>query len=195
MGFDGGYRPPDRSKYLLGDEIKTLLGAAEGMGAFEHQFLRFAANTGVRPSEGNAVRVKDLFFAENRVRVRTLKQKKKEGEEKARDVFRDVDLAPDYTGSLQKWTKGKTPMERLFPRSRVTLWSIFKRTALVAGLSESYTLYSLRHSRCIYLLEWTGDLLYTSQQMGHSSLDVTKVYFHCLPSKRDNYVKNKLGTF
>lgn len=195
MGFEGGYRPPDRSKYLLGEEIKALLGAAEGIGPFEWQFLRFAANTGVRPSEGNAVRVRDLYLGENRVRVRTLKQKKKEGETKVRDVFRDVDLAPDYSGSLGKWTKGKAPMERLFPRSRVTLWKVFKAAAAKAGLSDSYTLYSLRHSRCIYLLEWTGDLLYTSQQMGHSSLDVTKVYFHCLPSKRDNYVKNKLGTF
>lgn len=195
MGFEGGYRPPDRSKYLLQDEIKALLKAAEGVGAFEHQFLRFAANTGVRPSESNVVRVKELFATENRVRVRTLKQKKKEGETKVRDVFRDVDLAPDYVKDLSRWAKAKTPMEKLFPRSRVTLWKIFKRAAKAAGLSGSYTLYSLRHSRCIYLLEWTGDLLYTSQQMGHSSLDVTKVYFHCLPSKRDNYVKTKLGTF
>jgi integrase len=195
MGFEGRYRPPDRSKYLLQDEIKALLKASSEVGAFAQQFLRFSANTGVRPSESNEVRVKDLFASENRVRIRTLKQKKKEGEEKARDVFRDVDLAPEFCRDLSKALKNRTPMEKLFPRSRVTLWSIFKKAAKLAGLSQSYTLYSLRHSRCIYLLEWTGDLLYTSQQMGHSSLDVTKVYFHCLPSKRENYVKTKLESF
>lgn len=189
------YRPPDRSKYLLQDEIQALLKASKALGEFQYQFLQFASNTGVRPSEASAVRVKDIFPQENRVHVRTLKQKKKEGETKPKEVFRDVDISPEYCSYLSKWTKGRSPMERIFPRSRVTLWGIFKRAAAKAGLSRTYTLYSLRHSRCIYLLEWTGDLPYTSQQMGHSSLDVTKVYLHCLPSKRENYVKTKLGTF
>lgn len=194
MGYEGRYRPPDRSKYLLQEEIQRLLKGSTKVGDFEHQYLRFVANTGVRPSESNAVRVRDVFPTENRVRVRTIKQKA-DREGRKRDVFRDVDLAPDYMKSLSKWTHGRPPLTTLFPRSRVTLWAIFKRAAAEAGLPRTYTLYSLRHSRCIYLLEWTGDLLYTSQQMGHSSLDVTKVYFHCLPSKREDYVKTKLGSF
>ena len=191
---EGRYRPPDRSKYLLQDEIKVLLKASEGIGPFENHFLRFSVNTGARPSEVNEVRAASFHQSENRVRVRTLKQKSVEGKP-PRDVIRDVDLSPDYAKHLATWTRGKASNELLFPRSRQTLWTIFKKAAQMAGLSETYTLYSLRHSRCIYLLEWTKDLPYVSQQMGHSSLDVTKVYLHCLPSKREEYVKTKLGTF
>jgi len=188
------YRPPDRSKYLLKDEIKRLLASARSMGDFAFQYLSFEANTGVRPSESNTITVRDVSVAENRVRVRTLKQKAKAGE-KAREVHRDIDLSPGYSKQLDKYLRGRSPEEILFPKSRVTLWRMFKDAARRAGLSKSYTLYGLRHSRCIYLLEWVNDLFYVSQQMGHSSLDVTKVYYHCMPSKRESYVNTKLGTF
>ena len=180
------YRPPDRSKYLLKEEIAALVKAVRSTGEFEYQFLKAQANTGMRPSEANQVRVQDVHTKENRIRVNTLKQKK------GKTVVRDIDLAPDYARELADWLQGRAPAEKLFPRSRVTFWSIFKRAAAQAGLSKTYTLYGLRHSRCIYLLEWTGDLVYTSQQMGHSSLDITKVYLHCLPSKREEIIQTKL---
>ncbi len=183
------YRPPDRSKYLLKDEIAALLTAAGKTGPFEHQFLKAQVNTGMRPSEANQVRMQDVHAGENRIRVNTLKQKK------GKVVVRDIDLAPDYARELAEWLKGRAPAEKLFPRSRVTFWAIFKRAAALAGLSKGYTLYGLRHSRCIYLLEWTGDLVYTSRQMGHSSLDITKVYLHCLPSKREEIIQTKLKSF
>lgn len=193
MGFRD-YRPPDRSKYLLGEEIARLLKAAAKIGAFEHRYLTFMANTGARPSESNELKTADLFAVENRIRVRTLKQKRDAaGVQKV--VHRDVDLNPEYAKEVAAWSKAAKPVDLFFPRSRQALWSIFKRAAKDAGLSDSYTLYGLRHSRCIYLLEWTKDLPYTSQQMGHSSLDVTKVYLHCLPSKREDYVNTKLGRF
>lgn len=188
------YRPPDRSKYLLREEIAALLSAADRVGPFEGRYLRFMANTGVRPSESNVVRAKDVFPGEHRVRIRTLKQKP-DAAGKVRDVFRDVDIAQEYSKDIGKYARTLTQMQILFSRSRVTLWRIFKEAARLAKLPQSYTLYGLRHSRCIYLLEWTGDLPYVSQQMGHSSLDITKVYLHCLPSKRENYVKTKLETF
>jgi integrase/recombinase XerD len=194
MGLEGKYRPPDRSKYLLDSEIEELLEAARQMGPFAFQYLTFMANTGVRPSESNIVRAGDVHADECRIRVRTLKQKK-EKDGIARVIHRDVDISPEYAKQLAQEIKGKPPKNVLFSRSRQALWDTFKRAASKAGLPESYTLYSIRHSRCIYLLEWTKDLLYTSRQMGHSSIDVTNVYWHCVPSKREDYVKSKIGSF
>jgi integrase len=193
MALEGKYRPPDRSKYLLADEIERLLKAAEETGEFERKYLTFMANTGVRPSESNIVKASDVHADESRVRILTLKQKERRGSSK--EIFRDVDLAPDYAKELGFFARSKGPQSVLFPRSRQALWGIFKRTAAKAGLPDTYTLYSLRHSRCIYLLEWTEDLLYTSRQMGHSSVDVTSVYWHCVPSKREDYVNTKFGSF
>lgn len=189
MGLEGKYRPPDRSRYLLADEIKRLLDAAGTTGELEDRFLSFMANTGVRPSEANVLRMQDVHPFQSRVNVLTLKQRGKEHR-------RDVDLTPEFSRRIAEWIKGRAAAEALFPRTRQALWNIFKKVAKAAGLSNAYTLYSLRHSRAIYLLEWTkGDLVYVANQLGHSSIDVTRKYLHCLPSKREDYIKNKLGTF
>lgn len=185
----GFYRPPDRSKYLLADEIEKLLKAAKKEGEGEGRFLTFMANTGVRPSEAGQVRASDVHAAESRVRVATLKQKDD------RKIFRDVDLSPPYAKELGTLSKAVEKDSLLFPFSRFTSWRIFKRVARAAKLQGKYTLYSLRHSRAIYLLEWTGDLQYVSKQMGHSNISVTMAYLHCLPSKRTEYVQSKLKAF
>lgn len=194
------YRPPDRDKYLLKDEIESLLSAAKKGRERDYRYLQFMAMTGVRPSESNVIRKMDIYPEEHRVHVKTIKQKmkkKKDGSfEKADDVYRDVDLSEKYAKDLGRWIKKVKPEGVVFPFCRQTAWRIFQRAAKKAGLPSGYTLYGLRHSRCIYLMEWLGEseLTYISQQMGHSSLDVTKVYVHCIPSKRKSNVK-KLGTF
>jgi integrase len=190
------YRPPDRDKYLVKDEIDALLVAAKKLREDSHRFLKFMANTGLRPTESVHLPIRGFYPGENRVHVQTIKQKKDEETGKAPVFFRDVDLSEDFTSDLKAWVKGRKPEDKLFGFSRITMWRMFKAAAAKAGLAKSYTLYSLRHSRAIYLLEWTkGDLDYVSRQMGHSSMDITRVYLHCLPSKREDYIKNRLGSF
>lgn len=184
------YRAPDRSKYLLADEIKVLLQAAEKIDPFHHAYLKFMSNTGVRPSESNQVRREDIDTNQLFIKVKTLKQSQDQKEKP-----RDVDISQDFAKGFEFWLKDKNTTDKLFPRSRVSLWSKFKKAAKAAGLPGTYTLYSLRHSRAIYLLEWTGDIDYVCRQLGHSSIDITRCYLHVLPSKREEYVKTKLGTF
>lgn len=189
------YRPPDRDKYLLKEEIDALLKAAHKIKEKQFRYLKFMANTGIRPTESVHLRVQDFYPEENRLHVRTIKQKKGE-DGKAPLIYRDVDLAKDFTGELTDWVKGKEEESQVFGFSRITMWRMFKEAAREAHLSDTYTLYSLRHSRAIYLLEWTsGDLDYVSRQLGHSSLDITRVYLHCLPSKRESYIQSRLKSF
>jgi integrase len=172
---------------LLAEEIERLLKVAAEVGEFEHQFLTFMANTGVRPSEACTVNGYDVFDKQLFVRIKTLKQKKDF------DVFRCVDLTPEYAVELGCLVR-KQGCGRLFPRSRQTLWNIFKRAAKKAGIPSEYTLYSLRHSRCVYLMESTNDIPYVSKQLGFTPRGMS-VYWHCVPSKRENYVKTKFESF
>lgn len=190
------YRPPDRDKYLLSEEIRALLKAAKKQRVEAFRFLTFMANTGLRPTESVHLEVGDFYPGENRIHTRTIKQKKGDDGAAAPTVYRDVDLAKDFTSELAGWVKGRKDNELVFGFSRITMWRMFKAAAREAKLSPGYTLYSLRHSRAIYLLEWTkGDLDYVSRQLGHSSLDITRVYLHCLPSKREAYIQSSLKSF
>jgi len=194
-------RPPDRDRYLLADEVGKLLEAARETGVEvhshlkpedPHRFLSFQANTGARPAEALLLRAGAFTLQENQVKIQTAKQKKNKRTGKVRKIFRDVDLAKEYVDSLD-WLPA-SPQIPLFDFSYTTAWRIFKRAAAAAGLKKSYSLYSLRHTRAIYLLEWTGDLKYVQQQMGHSSIAITSVYLHCVPSARAKHRK-KLGAF
>ncbi len=197
---DTFYRPPDRGKYLLEHEIEQLLDAANDLGEREWRFLRFMANTGVRPSEARQIKVSDIYPNENRINVHTIKQKAN-AKGKIPEYTRDVDIDQNFAEDISEWIKNKSSDDRLFEISRYTMWRIFKRAIKKArengaSLKDTYTLYSLRHSRAIYLLEWTkSDLIYVSRQLGHSSINVTKVYLHCLPSKREEYVKKCIKGF
>jgi integrase len=192
------YRPPDREKYLLSEEIASLLKAAGTLGQTPGRALKLIANTGIRPSELLPLTPESFNLSERRVRVLTLKQKGEKDADgnvlkAAPKRFRDVDLSPDYIKELP-WLAKHPKDTPLFPLHRTTLWRMFKRAAKSAGLLSSYTIYSLRHSRAIYLLEWTGDLEYVAKQLGHSNTNVTRVYLHCIPSKRQDYV-SKLKAF
>jgi integrase len=192
------YRPPDREKYLLSEEIASLLLAAGTLGKATGRSLKLIANTGIRPSELLSLTPEAFNLPERRVRVLTLKQKGEKDTDgnvlkAAPKRFRDVDLSIDYIKELS-WLDEHPKDATLFPLHRSTLWRMFKRAAKVAKLLPSYTIYSLRHSRAIYLLEWTGDLEYVAKQLGHSNTNVTRVYLHCIPSKRQDYV-SKLKAF
>lgn len=192
------YRPPDREKYLLSSEIEPLMKAAGKLGQTTERVLKLIANTGIRPSESLPLTPEAFNLPECRVRVLTLKQKGEKDADgnvvkEAPKRFRDVDLSPDYIKELT-WLSKHPKNTPLFDVHRATLWRMFKRAAKLAGLPSTYTIYSLRHSRAIYLLEWTGDLEYVSKQLGHSNTSITRVYLHCIPSKREDYV-SKLKAF
>ncbi len=177
------YRPLTRDKYLVGSEVKKLLEAAKDV---EYYILFLAANTGVRPSELNQIKVQDINYDEGYIKVRTIKQKK------GQIVMRDVIVNKEFLEVVKKYIRkeGYKPQSRLFEFSRQWLWEIFKKMANKAGLNPKYTLYSLRHYRAITLLEETKDLEYVRSQLGHSSISVTGQYLHTLPEKIEKYRKS-----
>lgn len=192
----GAYRPPDRDKYLLDEEVAKLLKAAKRvLKERPYWMLYFSAHTGARPSETLNVTPEDFRWKDGIVRIRTLKQKidKRTGKQKV--VIRDVDLAPHVVKELGKWVAGQPKKKPLFPCSRITSWRKFKKAAKAARLGGTYTQYALRHSRVVYLLALTEkDYDYVRTQMGHSDVNVTMVYSHCLPEVRQNYRDRMRGT-
>lgn len=159
--------------------------------------------TGVRVSEGLALRVEDcvLNASPPLLRVRTLKQ------QRTRQTWDDVYLEERVARQVRRWIDRTLPriLERqvqpadpLIPAafgmyepgfmSRRNATRIFRFYARRAQLPAGITLHSLRHYRGSTLYDTTKDLEFTREQLRHARLSSTQTYLHNSPAKVRRYL-------
>jgi integrase/recombinase XerD len=62
--------------------------------------------------------------------------------------------------------------------SRVSVWSLVKRAGAAAGLPETVSPHTLRHSYATHLLEGGADLRVVQELLGHADIGTTEIYTH-----------------
>ena len=134
---------------------------------------------GLRVSELCGLRVDDINFSEQIIRVRGKGKKERlvpVGEPALRTIqsYWDSLLAPPNAAQPVFCADTK----RRSPLNRIQLARRLKNYLIIAGLDPALTPHKLRHSYATHLLDAGADLRSVQELLGHAHLITTQVYTH-----------------
>jgi integrase/recombinase XerD len=180
--------PPKLSKSLPSVlsvvEVDTILSKPdieEKLGLRDKGILEILYACGLRVSELTGVRISDLFFEEEIIRVLGKGSKER--------------LVPIGSSAI-KWTKEyltksrpmlakKTRSENIVflnnrgtRLSRMGIWKIVDRYVQEVGIKKEVHPHTFRHSFATHLLEGGADLRAVQEMLGHADISTTQIYTH-----------------
>jgi len=134
---------------------------------------------GLRVSELCGLRVEDINFSEQIIRVRG-KGKKERLVPIGEPALRTIQI---YWGLLLEPPNAAQPVfctdtSKRAPLNRLQLARRLKNYLVVAGLDPALTPHKLRHSYATHLLDAGADLRSVQELLGHAHLITTQVYTH-----------------
>ncbi|MGC9132982.1 MAG: site-specific tyrosine recombinase/integron integrase [Nanopusillaceae archaeon] len=156
-------------KFITLEEFQKLLNSADNYR--DKLIIKFLFYTGVRVSELVRIRKNDIIFEEGFAKVYG-----KGGKE------RIVPVPNDLLNEIKEYIE-KNNLDTLFPLSTRQVERIIKETAKKAGINKRVTPHVLRHSLATILLSKGVDIRYIQELLGHSSLAITQIYTHVVPTQ------------
>lgn len=173
-------KPPE---VLSIDEVFTLLeqpDTSTPMGIRDRALLEVMYATGVRVSELINLKQIDLFLDMEFIRVlgKGSKERLIPIGKVAIKWVREYQLK--VRPKLAKISSGDILfLSRLGKKlTRMSVWKIVKKYALMAGIRKEIHPHTLRHSFATHLLEGGSDLRSVQEMLGHSSITTTQIYTH-----------------
>lgn len=176
-----GRKLPDT---LSVEEIDALIGAidlSKAEGERNRALLETLYGCGLRVSELTELRLSDLFFEEQFIKV-TGKGNKQRFVPIAAHTQKYINL---YIKEIrvhipvQKGHEDYLFLNRRGKRlSRAMIFTIIKQLAEKIGLNKNVSPHTFRHSFATHLLENGADLRAIQQMLGHESITTTEIYMH-----------------
>lgn len=172
-------------KFLSEEDVTLLLDSAYKSGSNEGQrdavIMELLYATGLRVGELVSLNMQDVDLSESYIRCMGKGSKE-----------RIVHLYPKALEELKRYFKEARIVllghrraepalfvnhrgERL---TRQWVWTILKTYAQKAGINQSITPHTLRHSFATHLLQNGASLRHVQELLGHSSISTTQVYTH-----------------
>lgn len=164
-------RRPNRIPQILSNsEILHLVSSIKNP---KHQLMvALAYGAGLRVSEVTKLKIKDFYFNQELILLRSAKGGKDRYTllpEKLKRVLALRAENRDKSAYMFESSVGG----RLTTR---TLQKIFQKGLEEAGIKKDATFHSLRHSFATHLLENGTDIRYVQELLGHNSIKTTQVY-------------------
>ena len=176
-----GRKLPDT---LSTEEIDSLIGAIDlstPEGERNRAMLETLYGCGLRVSELTGIRISDLFFEEDFIKVTGKGDKQR---------FVPIGgVTKKYINRYRMEVRVHQPVQKghediLFLNrrgkqlSRAMVFTIVRQLALKTGMHKTISPHTFRHSFATHLLENGADLRAIQQMLGHESITTTEVYMH-----------------
>lgn len=192
-----GYRQDDPSQLLespkvgrhLPDvltiaEIDSLISAVDRTareGQRNRAMLETMYSCGLRVSELCGLKMEDLFFDEEFIRV-TGKGSKQRLVPVSKRAIHEIRLYFDDRCHIVTKPGAESYVFLSFrtgrPISRVMVFDIIKDCAAKAGIEKNVSPHTLRHSFATHLLEGGANLVAIQSMLGHEKISTTEIYAH-----------------
>lgn len=166
------------------EEINDLINAidlSKPEGERNRAMLETLYGCGLRVSELTNLRLSDLFFKEDFIRVTGKGDKQRFVpisviNKKYITIYKDqirnhLDIKKGFEDILFLNRRGRQ-------LTRAMIFTIIKQLAEQIGLKKTISPHTLRHSFATHLLENGADLRAIQQMLGHESITTTEVYLH-----------------
>lgn len=159
-------------KVMSIQEVTAVLTASDNL---KHRsMLSLLYSGGLRVGELISLKMSDIDWERNQIRIRQAKGKKD----------RMTILSHVLYQILKTYLEAYKPQVYVFegqwggPYTDSSLRSVFKQSLKKANIQKPFTLHCLRHSFATHLLEGGTDLRYIQSLLGHNSSKTTEIYTH-----------------
>lgn len=171
----GRYLPQVLSVEEVSDLIESV-DTGNWMGLRDRAVLEVLYGCGLRVSEAAALQISHVYFDDGFVRI----VGKGDKERLVPIGQMALDAIQNYLSERPAEFDSDTLFLNRFGRqmSRVALFNMIKKQALLAGISKAISPHSLRHSFATHLVENGADLRQVQQMLGHESILTTEIYTH-----------------
>ncbi len=171
----GRYLPQVLSVEEVSDLIESV-DTGNWMGLRDRAVLEVLYGCGLRVSEAAALQISHVYFDDGFVRI----VGKGDKERLVPIGQMALDAIRDYISARPAEFDDDTLFLNRFGRqmSRVALFNMIKKQALMAGITKTISPHSLRHSFATHLVENGADLRQVQQMLGHESILTTEIYTH-----------------
>ena len=162
------------------DAILATIDLSTPQGHRNRAILEVMYSCGLRVSEASGLRLSDIFFEDEILRV-TGKG----------DRQRLVPLSPEARKRIEQYLPQRT-LGHIDPKaedtvflnnrgrglSRVMIFNILREAAARAGIGMTISPHTLRHSFATHLLAGGADIRQVQELLGHRSVTTTEIYTH-----------------
>jgi len=176
-----GRKLPEILSVIEIDKMISSIDLSQPQGQRNRAIIEILYGSGLRVSECVELRISDIFFREEFIKV-TGKGNKQRIIPMGGAAARQLKLYLDTSRKQITPQKGYEDHVFLNNRgskiSRVMIFLIIKDLAEKAGIRKTISPHTLRHSFATHLVEGGADLRAVQDMLGHESITTTEIYTH-----------------
>ena len=163
------------------DKLLQTPNVEEKLGLRDKAILELFYSCGLRVSELINLKISDLYFNDEVIRVLGKGSKQRIVPIGSSAIYWISEYLQKVRFSLEKKMKSENIIflnVRGTKLSRMGIWKIVNRYAQEAEISREFHPHTFRHSFATHLLEGGADLRAVQEMLGHADISTTQIYTH-----------------